>query len=220
MPLDWNAIRLDLLQVDEPMRATLREMRPFFAKSLPGILARFYDKVRHYDPSSGLFKDGTMQEAIRMQLHHWELIAAGDFGAGYTSSIARFCELNQRVGVAPQWFVGCRLMFIADHLMKAVEGEIVMPRLGWAAQAARDRRAVLLNTIAKAVIRHRKRRRALFRFQPPDPQGRHCGSERPFPHHHHLVGDRVQRTGRHGTLAQRQRRQHHAACDRGRQCLG
>jgi len=40
MTPDWNAIRLDLLQVDEPMRATLREMRPFFAKSLPGILAR------------------------------------------------------------------------------------------------------------------------------------------------------------------------------------
>ena len=32
MTPDWNAIRLDLLQVDEPMRAALREMRPFFAK--------------------------------------------------------------------------------------------------------------------------------------------------------------------------------------------
>ena len=74
MTPDWNAIRLDLLQVDEPMRAALREMRLFFAKSLPGILARYYDKVRHYDPSSGIFKDGVMQEAIRMQLRHWELI--------------------------------------------------------------------------------------------------------------------------------------------------
>ena len=58
MTPDWNAIRLDLLQIDEPMRATLREMRPFFAKSLPGILARFYDKVRQHDPASGIFKDG------------------------------------------------------------------------------------------------------------------------------------------------------------------
>jgi len=30
----------------------------FFAKCLPGILARCYDKVRHYDPSSGIFKNG------------------------------------------------------------------------------------------------------------------------------------------------------------------
>ena len=44
MTPDWNAIRLDLLQIDDRVRATLREMRPFFAKSMPGILARFYDR--------------------------------------------------------------------------------------------------------------------------------------------------------------------------------
>ena len=40
MPPDWNAIRLDLLDADPPMRATLREMRPFFTKILPGGCAR------------------------------------------------------------------------------------------------------------------------------------------------------------------------------------
>src|ERR1700722_6369804 len=128
MTPDWNAIRLDLLGIDEPMRASLREMRPFFAKSLPAILARFYDKVRHYDPSSGIFRDGAMQEAIRMQLQHWDLIAACDFGPAYASSVARFCEFNQRAGVAPQWYIGCRLMFIAEQLMQAAESEIQVPR--------------------------------------------------------------------------------------------
>src|SRR5476649_813632 len=116
---DWTAIRLDLLQIDAPMRATLREMRPFFAKSLPGILARFYDKVRHYDPACGIFRDGTMQEAVRMQLHYWDLIGAGDLGPDYLNAVKQFCELNQRAGVAPQWFVNCRVMFIADQLTKA-----------------------------------------------------------------------------------------------------
>jgi methyl-accepting chemotaxis protein len=150
MTPDWNAIRLDLLQIDEPMRASLREMRPFFAKSLPNILARFYDKVRRYDPSSAIFRDGVMQEAVRMQVHHWGLISACDFGAAYADSMARFCELNQRAGVAPQWYVGCRLMFISDQLMKAVESEIQIPRFGRAAQAARDKKASMLNAIAKA----------------------------------------------------------------------
>ncbi len=150
MSPDWNAIRLDLLGIDEPMRASLREMRPFFAKALPGILARFYDKVRHYDPACGIFRDGAMQEAIRMQLQHWDLIAVCDFGPAYTNSIARFSELNQRAGVAPQWYVGCRLMFVADQLMKAVEAEVEIPRFGKAAQAARDRKAAMLNAIAKA----------------------------------------------------------------------
>ncbi|MEA2911841.1 MAG: hypothetical protein QOJ15_3922, partial [Bradyrhizobium sp.] len=152
MTLDWNAIRLDLLEIDEPMRATLREMRPFFAKSLPGILARFYDKVRQHDPTSGIFKDAATQEAVRMQLHHWELIAACDFGSGYADSIARFCQFNQRAGVAPQWYVGCRQMFIADQLMKAVGSEVQIPRFGRAAQAARDKKTLMLNTIAKAAM--------------------------------------------------------------------
>jgi methyl-accepting chemotaxis protein len=150
MSPDWNAIRLDLLKLDEPMRITLREMRPFFAATLPAILARFYDKVRHYDPASGIFKDGAMQEAIRMQIHHWDLIASGDFGPAYTSSIAGFCELNQRAGVTPQWYIGCRLMFVAERLMRAVEAEVQIPRFGRAAQAARDKKASMLNAIAKA----------------------------------------------------------------------
>src|SRR3954469_25273422 len=91
MTPDWNAVRLELLQIDEPMRASLREMRPFFAKTLPGILARFYDKVRHTDPASAVFKDGAMQEAIRLQLQHWDLIGSGNFGAEYQAYATRFC---------------------------------------------------------------------------------------------------------------------------------
>jgi methyl-accepting chemotaxis protein len=152
MTHDWNAIRLDLLQVDEPMRATLREMRPFFAKVLPGILARFHDKVREYDPACGIFGDGNMQEAIRLQLQHWDLIGAADFGPPYTSSVARICEFNQRAGVAPQWYIGCRLTFVAVQLAKAVEAEVQIPRFGRAAQAARDKKAAMLSAIAKATM--------------------------------------------------------------------
>ena len=150
MTPDWNAIRLELLALDEPMRASLREMRPFFAKALPGILARFYDKVRQHDPASGIFKDGAMEEAIRMQLQHWNLIGGAEFGLAYTSSIARFCEFNQRAGVAPQWYVGCRLMYIAEQLMKAVEAEVEIPRRRSAAQAACEKKAAMQNAIAKA----------------------------------------------------------------------
>lgn len=149
---DWNAIRLDLLQIDDQVRATLHDMRPFLTKSLPDILTRFYDMVRQHDPNSGTFKDGLLQELIRMQLHHWDLIASGDFGAGYTDSATRFCELNQRAGVAPQWYIGCRTMFIFDRLSKAVEDEIVIPRYGRPARVARDKKAMMLSAIAKVVL--------------------------------------------------------------------
>jgi methyl-accepting chemotaxis protein len=152
MTPDWNAIRLDLLQVDQPMRAMLRELRPFFAKSLPGILAAFYDKVRHYDPDSPLFRNGTAQEAIRLQLQYWDQLATGEFGGEYLNLVKRFCELNQHAGVVPQWYVNCRLMFIADQLLKAAENEIAIPRFGRAAQAARARKALMLTTISRVAM--------------------------------------------------------------------
>ena len=135
------------------MRATLREMRPFFAKSMPGILARFYDKVRQHDPSCGIFKDGAMQEA---DPHAGPALGPDRRRPSSASPTSvrstRFCELNQRAGVAPQWYVGCRLMFIADQLAKAVESEMQIPRFGRAAQDARDKKALMLNAIAKAVM--------------------------------------------------------------------
>jgi hypothetical protein len=150
MSPDWNAIRLDLLGLDESMRASLRQMRPFFARALPDILARFYDKVRQYDPSCAIFRDGVMQEAVRMQLQHWNLIGGGDFGLPYISSIARFCEFNQRAGVAPQWYIGCRLMFVAGQLIAAVETETQIPRFADEAHAAQDRKTAMVKAIAKA----------------------------------------------------------------------
>jgi len=150
MSPDWNAIRLDLLGIDEPTRTTLREMRPFFARVLPDILARFYDKVRQYDPSCGIPWEDAMRDAIRMQLQHWNLIGGGEFGLAYISSIARFCELNQRAGVAPQWYIGCRLMFVADQLIRAVETGVQVPDDVMAAQAARDKKAEMVKAIARA----------------------------------------------------------------------
>jgi methyl-accepting chemotaxis protein len=153
MSQDWNAIRLDMIQIDQPVRAALREMRPFFAKVIPGILARFYDKVRHYDPASGISRDSQpVQDAIRQQVAHWDLIGAAEFGADYAASTSRICELNQRAGLTPQWYIGCRMMFISDQLMKAVEAEVAVPRFGRAAQAARDRKAAMLNAVARAVM--------------------------------------------------------------------
>jgi len=42
--------------------------------------------------------------------------------------VARICEFHQQAGLAPQWYVGCRLMFVAEQLMQAVEGEVQVPR--------------------------------------------------------------------------------------------
>jgi methyl-accepting chemotaxis protein len=147
MSNDWTAFRLDLFQLDEPMRMAFREMRPFFAKNLPGILTRFYDKVRQRDPSCGVFKDGAMQEAIRMQLQHWDLLASGEFGPAYADSVKRLCELNPYASVAPPWYAG---LFVTEQLIEAIEADVQIPRFGKAAQAARDKKDATLSAISKA----------------------------------------------------------------------
>jgi methyl-accepting chemotaxis protein len=153
MTPDWNQIRLDMIQIDDATRATLREMQPFLAKCLPGILTKFYDKVRQYDPSSGVFKNPqSVPDAIRMQLAHWDLIATGNLDETYRISAQRICEFNQNAGVAPQWYVGCRQMFTADQLMKEIEASVTVPRFGKAAiAAARDKKAAMLKAVSKAM---------------------------------------------------------------------
>ncbi len=153
MSVDWNQIRLDMIQIDDAARAMLREMQPLLAKCLPGILEKFYDKIRQYDPSSGAFRNPqTVPEAIRMQLAHWELIASGDLGEAYRSSSQRICEFHHNAGVAPQWYVGCRQMFIAGQLLKEIESSVTTPRFGKAAiAAARDKKTAMLMAISKVV---------------------------------------------------------------------
>jgi len=153
MTPDWNQIRLDLIQIDDATKATLRDLRPLLAKCLPGIMTHFYDMVRRYDPECGIFKiPQLVQDAIAMQVAHWDLITAGDFGETYRNSAERICKFNQDAGVAPQWYVGCRQMFTADHLTKEIEASVAIPRFGKRAiAAARDRKAAMLRAIAKAM---------------------------------------------------------------------
>jgi hypothetical protein len=132
------------------MRANLREMRPFFAKSLPGILARFYDKVRHYDPALGHLRGRRDAGGDPPAAAALDLIAAGDFGTAYTGSVTRICEFHQQSGVAPQWYVGCRLMFVGETDAGG-RGRGCDARFGRTAQAAaRDEKAAMLNAITKA----------------------------------------------------------------------
>jgi len=152
MTPNWNAIRIDLIQVDDAMRGALAELRPVFARCMPDILVRFYDTIRSHDPACLMFRDsGLMQEALRVQLRHWDLIGAGDFGADYQASATRICELNQRGGIAPQWYAGCRTMFLFEQLRQTILREPA-PRFGRASRDSRDRKALLLAAVGKVLM--------------------------------------------------------------------
>ena len=153
MTPDWNAIRLDLLDIDAPMRATLREMRPFFAKVLPGILA-------------AVLRQGP---AVRPRLRHLQ----GRSGAGGHPPAAAALGPDRRRRIRPSLFqLGRALERVPSARRRRAAMVCRLPpdvhrrpideggrdRGGGAAlwrpaqAAARDKRASMQNAIAKAVM--------------------------------------------------------------------
>ena len=151
MILDWTPIRLDMIRIDHVVRATLHDLRPHFDKALPGIVTAFYGRIRDHDPVCPIFADpAALQQLVDQQVAHWRIIADGRFDVDYIASATSLFESHRAAGLAPQWYVGCRHMFMADHLMKEVDGFVAIPRFGRA--AAMTRKAAMCDAIARVAI--------------------------------------------------------------------
>ena len=152
MALDWNTIRFELIGIDDRMRAALRDLKPIFASHLPALFQRFYDKLREHDPACGLFTDpGRVAEMIALQVRHWELVTDGKFDAAYTESAERIFAFGRNCGLAPQWSIGSRMLFLSDQLPKMVEAAVPVPRYGRAATDARAHKAAMHQALTKAI---------------------------------------------------------------------
>jgi hypothetical protein len=77
---DSAARRIEFTGIDEEARATLRELRPFIAGVLPGILDDFYRHIARFPETARLFdNEAHIKHARAMQIRHWDLIASCDF---------------------------------------------------------------------------------------------------------------------------------------------
>ena len=71
-------------------------------------------------PSSGMFKEpGLVAEMIGLQVRHWDLITEGRFDAAYTESAERIFAFGRRCGLAPQWSIGSRMLFLVRPVAEA-----------------------------------------------------------------------------------------------------
>jgi methyl-accepting chemotaxis protein len=150
--LDWNTIRFELIDLDDRTRAALRDLKPIFASHLPALFQRFYDKLRAHDPASGMFAEpGRVAEMIALQVNHWDLIADGRFDAAYTESAEKIFAFGRSCGLAPQWSIGSRMLFLSDQLPKMVEAAVTVPRYGRAAADAHARKTAMHQALTKAI---------------------------------------------------------------------
>src|SRR5258708_1315552 len=121
---DIVGARADFIQLDADCRATLRDMRPLIAQQLPGVLDQFYTQIGKYPDVAKLFSNAQhMRHAKEMQLKHWEVIAAGEFGDTYVQSVNRIGEAHNRLGLEPRWYIG-GYSFIREQMLEIIEAPV------------------------------------------------------------------------------------------------
>jgi methyl-accepting chemotaxis protein len=148
---DWSAIRREITEFDAAAKTRLNELRPLFAKALPAIVEDFYRYVARHEPTIASLRDPQfIQQSIRLHLVHWDLIGAANFADEVGKSALDICHHHQKVGIAPIWYMGTRMLFLSTQLSKAVAASVAIPRYGRGIALAHDRRAALGSTFALA----------------------------------------------------------------------
>jgi methyl-accepting chemotaxis protein len=153
MVQDWGAIRLEISEIDDGVRAALPELRPYVTKYLPQLLERFYDFVAVREPNLLKLRDRQfITEAIALQLDHWNLIASGNFGEELQLSAVKVSQLHQKAELLPQWYGGSRIMFLLTQLKILLVKENPVPRFGRRKQQAINNLVVALDALNKAFV--------------------------------------------------------------------
>jgi methyl-accepting chemotaxis protein len=151
MAIDWTAIRLEIVEFDAAAKATLNELRPLFARALPGIIDSFCRYVAKYESDITSLRDPQfIQESVRLHLAHWVLIGQARFADELSKSALRICHHHQKLGLLPHWYMGTRMMFVSTQLGKAATDSIPIPRYGRGIQPALDKRAAMRAAVTMA----------------------------------------------------------------------
>jgi Protoglobin len=149
--LDWRAIRLRINEVDDQVRSALSRVSPHVAAHLPKILDDFYRLVAEHEPSITKVRDpGFMGESISLHQAHWKLIGTGCFGDELGRSATAICELHQRLGLLPHWYIGSRIMFLSTRLRALLLRDAQAHSPGRRRETASNDAGVLLEALTKA----------------------------------------------------------------------
>jgi methyl-accepting chemotaxis protein len=141
--------RLDFSRITQETRATLREMKPFLAAHMPGILDDFYKHLAKFSDVARMFTNPAhMTHAKEMQVRHWMTIASAQFDDTYVASVTRIGETHNRLGLEPRWYIGGYSMLLTG-LLTAVEREI---GAGWFGDKGREKRAKILSALTQAAL--------------------------------------------------------------------
>jgi len=111
--------RLDFIGIDGGVVARLRALGPFLDRAIRPALAQFYDRIRRFPETRGVFRDDAhIASAEGAQIRHWGVIATGNFDAAYFKASRRIGNAHARAELAPRWYIGGYAM-VTEHLVAA-----------------------------------------------------------------------------------------------------
>jgi len=142
--------RLDFIGIDRSTRDALREARPLIAKTLPGLLDKFYAHLGKYPQVARLFAEpAAIRRAKQAQIDHWTSLANAKFDDAYVQSVTQIGQTHSKLGIEPRWYIAGYSLIITG-LAKAIDTELGD---GWfASPAAREKKALVQAAITRAAM--------------------------------------------------------------------
>ncbi|HKS16856.1 MAG TPA: protoglobin domain-containing protein [Planctomycetota bacterium] len=117
------AKRKAYLEITPDDERRLREAHPHLQSHTREIIDRFYDYLfAHEHTRQMLSEPGLVDRLKKLQIRYFDELTSGDYGPAYFENRLRVGEVHNRVGLAPQWYLGAYtkyLHIVSDVLSRA-----------------------------------------------------------------------------------------------------
>jgi rsbT co-antagonist protein RsbR len=91
------------------------------------VIEAFYRHILSFPETRSFFEDPRVLERVkRMQKEYFLRLTEGDYGTEYIADRLRIGTVHERVGLAPQWYLGMYSFYmrtVARHLLEGFPGE-------------------------------------------------------------------------------------------------
>ncbi|MYN24979.1 putative bifunctional diguanylate cyclase/phosphodiesterase [Duganella levis] len=107
--------RLLFLEVTAEDVRLLREIHPLLQPRLPEVIAGFYRHLQTMPVLRILLKDPVVLDRLyHLQAAYFRSLTAGDYGIDYVRHRLRVGLAHQRIGLAPEWYIGAYRKYLGD----------------------------------------------------------------------------------------------------------
>lgn len=143
--------RLNFVDFGNEERTSLKRSKPAITASLDSALDTFYAKAKQTPETAKFFaSDAHIESAKARQARHWDVIASGDFDAGYVDAVTAIGNTHARLGLEPRWYIGGYAIILDGIIRSVIESHFqgsIFSRKSKAKEVAQD-----VSSVVKAAL--------------------------------------------------------------------